>query len=237
VIKLRKILSQIIDTFRFRKKGKTMKTSSTLSRHLLESLWLPLLAVIVATCACNLFQAGPAASATEKPASAGEPTSQNPSSGGVQPTFPANQTTPDPYADRVVSFTPGNPASQCCNNPDSSLGPPDFNEATMSGWITLGIGGSITLEFTDNMAVNGNGSDIEIFGDPANDEQWTVEVSADGVNYKSFGMVSERASLDLAKVGLDSARFVRITDDGSPSKGGVSPGAEVDAIQVLNSST
>lgn len=50
----------------------------------------------------------------------------------------------DPYVDRVVSFTPGNPASECCNNLQRVLGPPDFNESAMSGWLTLGVGGSIT---------------------------------------------------------------------------------------------
>jgi photosystem II stability/assembly factor-like uncharacterized protein len=140
----------------------------------------------------------------------------------------------DPYADRVVSFTPGNPASRPWNDPQRVLGPPDFNEANTTGWLTLGVGGSVTVEFVDNVAGDGPGADIEIVGDPGNDEQWTVEVSTDGQAYKSFGLVSERAQLDLAKVGLAEVRFVRITDDGDPS-GGASPGAELDAVVALNS--
>ena len=142
----------------------------------------------------------------------------------------------NPYVDRVVSFTPGNPANPAFDNPDSTLGPPDFNSAALSGFLTLGVGGSITVEFVDNQAVDGPGPDIEIFGDPGNDEQWTVEVSADGVDYRSFGLVGERTTIDLAVVGLTSARFVRLTDSGNPS-GGVSPGAELDAVQALNSVT
>jgi len=144
------------------------------------------------------------------------------------------QQTGDPYADRVVGFTPGNPASGPWNDPKQVLGPPDFNEANTTGWLTLGVGGSVTVEFVDNVAVDGPGADIEIVGDPGNDEQWTVEVSAEGQGYKSFGLVSERAQLDLANVGLAEVRFVRLTDDGDPS-GGASPGAELDAVVALNS--
>jgi len=155
--------------------------------------------------------------------------------------FPASPTrslqTDDPYVDRVVSFTPGNPASTCCNNPDTIFGPPDFNADALSGFLSLGVGGSVTAEFVDNLAFDGPGADIDIIGDPANDEQVRVEVSTDGIIYKSFGLVGELVQLDLAKVGLDSARFVRITDDGNEPLRGVSPGAEVDAIQALNSTS
>jgi photosystem II stability/assembly factor-like uncharacterized protein len=145
--------------------------------------------------------------------------------------------TDDPYVDWVVSFTPGNPASTCCNNSDAILGPPDFNADALSGFLSLGVGGSVTAEFVDNLALDGPGADIDIIGDPANDEQVRVEVSTDGTTYKSFGLVGERVQIDLAAVGLDSARFVRITDDGNEPLRGVSPGAEVDAIQALNSTS
>jgi photosystem II stability/assembly factor-like uncharacterized protein len=141
----------------------------------------------------------------------------------------------DPYADQVVSFTPGEGANPDFANPDTVLGSPDFKEATLSGFLNLGVGGSVSLEFVDNEAVDGPGPDIEIFGDPANDEQWTVEISADGVGYRSFGLVRERATLDLATVGLASARFVRLTDDGDPASG-MSPGAELDAVMALHAS-
>jgi len=141
----------------------------------------------------------------------------------------------DPYVDRIVSFTLGNPAGDRWNDPQRVLGPPDFNESTLTGWLTLGVGGSVTVEFVDNEAVDGPGADIEIVGDPGNDESWTVEVSTDGTDFESFGVVSESAALDLATVGLSSARFVRITDDGDPA-GGASPGAELDAVKALNNS-
>lgn len=146
-----------------------------------------------------------------------------------------SQVVSDPYADRVVIFTAGNPASECCNDPKRALGAPDFNPDSLTGFVTLGVGGSITLEFVNNLAINGDGPDLQILGDPASDEKWFVEVSEDGQNYISFGLVNEFTSLDFAQLGLSMVRFVRITDDGSPIAG-VSPGAELDAIQALFSS-
>lgn len=143
----------------------------------------------------------------------------------------------DPYIDKVVSFTPGNPVNPDLGKTESVLGPPDFNVSALTGFLDLGIGGNIIVEFVDNLAVDGPGNDIEVYGDPANDEQWIVEVSADCVSYKSFGQVGERASLDLATVGLASARCIRITDKGKGGAGATSPGTELDAIEALNSST
>ena len=97
----------------------------------------------------------------------------------------------DPYADRVGTFSLRNPHNPDLADPGAALGTPDFNEASISGFFTLGVGGSITLEFVDNVAVNGPGPDLQILGDPANDELWKVEVSPDGATYKSLGMVGE----------------------------------------------
>ncbi len=165
------------------------------------------------------------------------PTISTPSPAPISGGVPATSAPPkvgDAYADRVASFKPGNPTSARFNDPEATLGRPDFNEAALSGFLTLGVGGSITVEFVDNIAVDGPGPDIEIYGDPNDDEMWIGEVSADCVNFKSFGKVRERAKLDLATVGLTSARCVRLTDDGDPA-GGASPGAELDAIVALNS--
>jgi len=155
---------------------------------------------------------------------------------GVNPPAPA-QPVSEPYVDRVVSFTPGNPSNPQFSSTDAALGPPDFNASNLSGFVNLGVGGSITLEFVDIVAVDGPGDDISIFGDPQNDEMWTIEVSEDGANFKSFGKLSEVMSVDLAAVGLSQARFVRITDDGGYGGSGVSPGAELDAVMALNSTS
>jgi photosystem II stability/assembly factor-like uncharacterized protein len=139
------------------------------------------------------------------------------------------------YVDGVVAFLPGNPAGDCCQDPNAVLGPPDFNAETLSGFLTLGLGGSVTVEFVDNVALDGPGPDIDILGDPANDEKVTVSVSSDGTTFTSFGVVGESSRLDLAALGVSQVRFVRITDDRVGGVGGISAGAEVDAVKALNS--
>ncbi len=142
----------------------------------------------------------------------------------------------DPYVDVVVGFTPGKGANPALGKIESVLGPPDFNASALTGFLDLGVGGQVVVQFVNNLAVDGFGNDIEIYGDPANDEQWIVEASSDCAAYKSFGRVGERVSLDLATLGLASTRCIRITDASGNPKGGVSPGAELDAVQALNSS-
>ncbi len=142
----------------------------------------------------------------------------------------------DPYIDEVVSFTPGNPANPALGNTSVVLGPPDVNLDALTGFLNMGVGGIILVRFVNNKAVDGPGNDIEIYGDPMNDEQWIVEASADCSSYTSFGQVGERASLDLTKVGLTSASCIRITDKGRGGGGATSPGTELDAIEALHSS-
>ncbi|HET7010613.1 MAG TPA: hypothetical protein VFI11_07550 [Anaerolineales bacterium] len=142
--------------------------------------------------------------------------------------------TGDPFVDRVVSFTPGDPHAPDFADADAALGPPDFNQSSLTGWVTLGVGGRITLEFVNNQVIDGPGADLKIYGDPSNDELWEVELSSDGRSYLSLGLLKEVLGIDLSEVGLESVRFVRLTDDGS-SAAGLSPGAELDAVEALHS--
>jgi hypothetical protein len=166
-----------------------------------------------------------------------------PEAGGITPVvqeavataaIPSSASAGDPYIDQVVSFTAGNPANPAFGDTSVVLGEPDANLDALTGFLDMGVGGIIVVKFVDNLAVDGPGNDIEIYGDPMNDEEWIVEASADCGTYKSFGQVGERASLDLATVGLASASCIRITDKGRA--GAASPGAELDAIEALNSS-
>ncbi|MFQ5709760.1 MAG: FlgD immunoglobulin-like domain containing protein [bacterium] len=78
----------------------------------------------------------------------------------------------DPWADAVVSFTPGDGAGFGQNFfPDNILGPPDpdptlteFNPSSKPQEIlSLGQGGQIILEFSDNFIVDGQGPDFTVF--------------------------------------------------------------------------
>jgi hypothetical protein len=121
-------------------------------------------------------------------------------------------------------------------DPNAALGPPDgVSDPCCSGLLSLGTGGSVTVEFTDNSIINGPGPDLRIIGDPDNDERVQVKVSADGTDWKDFGIVQEIATLDLQAVGLEFAKYVRVIDDAIPEAGGINNSAELDTIEALHS--
>ena len=113
-------------------------------------------------------------------------------------------TASDPWADVVVAFTPGTGAGFGQNFfPDNVLGPPDpdpsltpFNpSAKPQELLSLGHGGEIVLDFTDNYIVDGQGVDFTVFenvfyigGDTTTPfiEAAFVAVSMDGQNWVTF---------------------------------------------------
>ncbi|MCX6338879.1 MAG: putative Ig domain-containing protein [Candidatus Aureabacteria bacterium] len=115
----------------------------------------------------------------------------------------------DPFADAVASFQPLSPGGFGSGNLSCVLGPP-FGGGVMrgsthvvslharaneDGGASAPYGGSITLQFTNNIVVNGPGPDFIIFenvfyagGDPQ--QRWMepaiVAVSRDGSRYYTF---------------------------------------------------
>src|SRR5262245_41924739 len=72
----------------------------------------------------------------------------------------------DPFVDRVVEFKPGDGAGYGKEMlPKIVLGPPFGQGKFMGGGdvCSLGKGGSITLEFVDNEAVDEEGPDLIVF--------------------------------------------------------------------------
>ena len=105
----------------------------------------------------------------------------------------------DPFADRVVAYaigTGGGAGSAAL--PGIVLGPPHGGGAFQGSQdtLSLGQGGWIVLQFTDNAIVDGPGADFTIFENPfllqgtvtgpPFAEPATVSVSDDGVTYRSF---------------------------------------------------
>lgn len=110
-------------------------------------------------------------------------------------TGPVMNVRADPFPDAVAVFEPGVGAGFGQDQfPDIVLGPP-MGAGTMAGStdvLSLGDGGSITLEFVDNRVENGPGPDFIIFenpfytaGNPENVfcEVAFVEVSDNGVDF------------------------------------------------------
>ena len=123
---------------------------------------------------------------------------------------PSIDSKPDPFIDDVVNFSPLDPGGcfQCSSVPQIVLGPPaGTGESTGSldvvslnakvnsdGGSSGPYGGTITLQFTDNIVFNGPGPDFTIFENafriPNTDlyfvEPAVVEVSADGNKFYRF---------------------------------------------------
>jgi hypothetical protein len=103
--------------------------------------------------------------------------------------------TPDAFADRVVSFTPGvNAGFGQDGFPSIVLGPPHGEGASAGSLDVLSLGrqGSIVLEFTDIGVVDGPGVDLLVFENPFDypagrySERGIVAVSEDGVTWHEF---------------------------------------------------
>ncbi len=142
-------------------------------------------------------------------------------------------------ADTVARFTPGSgqnngqgPGSFPANifrgpSPRASDSVPDTDPREV---CSIGLGGSITLGFRSGVVVDGLGADIvihenafrygrgRVFAEPAR-----VEVSRDGRTWTAFpfdsasligcaGVTPGGDAFDLTTIGVDSIRWIRITD-------------------------
>jgi len=150
---------------------------------------------------------------------------------------PTPEPVADAFADQVIDYQQGSPGWADYVDPSAALGAPDWAaEPELSGLVNLGIGGHITLAFSNNLAVDGPGPDIRLFGGPDNDESVIVEVSVDGLTFQSLGNSGEPGSLNLSDAGLRYVKFIRITDDGSTEQAETgSAGAGLDAVQAVYS--
>ncbi len=110
----------------------------------------------------------------------------------------------DPFADEVVSFTPGADCSGYGSEyyPFNIIGPPDrrksITETNQSNdpreLLSLGTDGEIVVGFTNNVVFNGPGPDFTVFENPFKSlwdgshfvEAGIVSVSQDGQNWYTF---------------------------------------------------
>lgn len=157
------------------------------------------------------------------------------------------------FADAVVSFAPilvgGNPGP-IYQGAVNALGVPDYNDPTGAApcvdqasctWVTLGDGGSLTLQFVDNVLTGSGNSDFDlwIFEVGGDVEDTFVEISTDGVLWSSVGKVfGSTAGIDIDAFGFgptSSFAYIRLTDD--PNEGeqsGTFVGADIDAVGAIS---
>ncbi|TND07422.1 MAG: OmpA/MotB [Bacteroidetes bacterium] len=141
------------------------------------------------------------------------------------------------FADKIVRYFPGDPAP-VASAMDSSLcrGIPDFDNGD-GGFLTLGCGGSVILQFTNNALVNGPGNDLFVFELGKYVEKTRLSISRDGKNWIDVGDIEGgNTAVDISKAAKPGEVFnyVRLTDLRSDCKGSW-PGADIDAVAAVGS--
>jgi hypothetical protein len=148
------------------------------------------------------------------------------------------------FADKVVSFTPGSPGPTHPDfmDPADALGAPDYPGGNnQPGSVSLGNGGTIVLEFTNNILTGSDDDshDLHIFEVGSDVEDTFVEISADGINWHAVGKVfGGTSSIDIDAFEFTTAdpfRFVRLTDDPNDGQAsGDTVGADIDAVGAIS---
>lgn len=153
------------------------------------------------------------------------------------------------FADNVVSYLPfanaGPAPAAGLDVPGEALGAPNFSgtgePAAGDGVVSLGRGGELVLEFTNNFLTgSGDGNaDLMIF-EIGDSEEVLVELSVDGTTFRSVGIASAaQPTIDIDAFGFNlnsRVAFVRLTDVADQgAQDGDSVGADIDAIGALSS--
>jgi hypothetical protein len=134
------------------------------------------------------------------------------------------------HASSIAAFTPGSGTADV--SAGAALGVPDGQH------VSLGLAGSLELRF-DPWILNEPGTDFIVHEIGSRhggiDDDFHVEVSEDGVVYRSAGVCSgDDCQLDLTVAGVASARFVKIVDL-LPDGGEPDPaaGANIDGVSLV----
>lgn len=140
------------------------------------------------------------------------------------------------FADRVVSFAPGEkPSKAPFDFPGSALGAPDYRNTYSADFISLGCNGELVTQFTDNILVDVDGIDLYIFEIGPVVEKTLLAISADGENWIEVGEIEgARSDVDIGPFVNkgDKFPFVRLTN-ASNACGGNHAGADIDAIAAV----
>lgn len=143
------------------------------------------------------------------------------------------------FADKVVEFKIGTPTPIAANSKAAdAVGKPDFNQSEVTGFVSLGGGGELTLAFTDNALVNIDGPDLYIFEMGKYVEETYLFVSKDARKWINVGKISGGNALvdigDSTKIG-EIFTYVKLVDAKTHSKDKSWPGADIDAVAAIGS--
>lgn len=142
------------------------------------------------------------------------------------------------FADTVVARVPGkrDPGGVHADA-GQAIGIPDYTTPYAPGFLSLGCGGSVVLQFVDNVLVDVKGPDLFVFEVGPAVEPTRLAISADGEQWTEVGLIrGARADVDIAPHSgpNDVFYYVRLTDAGRRC-GGPTPGADIDAVAAIGS--
>ena len=143
------------------------------------------------------------------------------------------------FADKVVEYKVGNPAPiKKYRDSTQVLHEPNYTNYHTANFVSLGCGGVLIVEFSDNGFMNLPGTDLYIFEVGPSREAAKVEISENGVDWIYAGRIAGgKSSIDLSDEGIDDKTvfyFIRITDLEELCRS-ISAGADIDAIGAINS--
>ncbi|HIG99410.1 MAG TPA: hypothetical protein HA258_02405 [Thermoplasmata archaeon] len=136
---------------------------------------------------------------------------------------------PQYFAYQVTTCAYYAPSDNYQNNPTDGiacLGIPDDNCAS------LGVGGYIILDMLNPIVDIPDANDLKVHEGDASSDGYQVYVSSDWQGpWVSLGSGMGTAEFDLANGSVESARYVKIVDDGNGNPSEVRPGVDIDAVE------
>ena len=110
------------------------------------------------------------------------------------------------FVDRIITFKEGQPkAEEKYRDPLQALGQPNYVHYKVPNFVSLGCGGQLIVEFTDNGFIDLEGPDLYIFEVGPSVESFKLDISTDGKIWKSLGQIDGGKSLvDIAPVAKNS---------------------------------
>ncbi|MEL6272953.1 MAG: hypothetical protein AAFR22_24315, partial [Chloroflexota bacterium] len=131
----------------------------------------------------------------------------------------------DCAATTVVSFQPG---TDPYGNPMQSVVPENALGRADQQYVTIGVGGMITLGLPPEMALNENGVDIRIVARPVAGTAAFIFASEDAENWVSLGIATGSATFDLSA--LPRAQYIQIRDNSDTLQ---ASGFSVDSVEAF----
>lgn len=143
------------------------------------------------------------------------------------------------FADKLVSYKVGVPSpTQKYRDSTQCLHEPNYTNYHTPNFVSLGCGGELIVEFTDNGFMNLPGDDLYIFEVGPSREAAKIEISENGEDWIYAGQIEGgKSAIDLSDEGISQEivfYFLRITDLKSLCRS-ISAGADIDAIGAINS--